>query len=1096
MKEKKYFILKSAALILGLVLIFAAAVNIFADTSATTDASSEISQETSDETGNETDSQSDDETEVISQSAQEGETCGDTEADFLEDGEANDSVSEGDVKKAGEIYDAFESVSSDTDRKARIINPEAEYAQTGIMPMSATGTTINLQVTEYRDYPNGIAGTDNYGVWKATEGNSTYIAACLNASKPGKQGVFTVQETDNEALKACLLMLPGNPLYQKAVETGDIKNIFGSLSEEYIYMYIHIASSVIYSGDYGTSGSSDPNWTADDYTYINQVVSFCGAIAANGGYLGISLSDYTLFTAYTGANTQTIGWVEGRPARDDLRITVNKKDTNGNPVAGAQFTVYGYSSSTGGYTAAVDTKTTDKNGRIVFSDLTDGSDLPKTANGLFLVRETGIPEGYEASAGYFNSYDQSDFEKFGGRLYYVPATGGDCPAYRDTDSITVIQEKNDDGIQLRLVFDHTGYFVSDVWSAAQKTGVETCWWTEDSAGSHTTLQSWHDDTQMSGGSKVWYRSFVSAETYMKFNGANYSVSSLNAHTYSSNRTNFIGKTSGSASGNVYGGNGGPDWTSDVTNGRFELYNYRRGDHTYLFRAVNTSSSSLTVTLSVWTDDGDTSDKITKQARVAAGGYTDIICEVGELDNLSLLKAAVNIGGAETVIQPVKTCEYKASVFINEKTEGYVYVRKISSVPGITDKNHCYSLSGAVYGIYTDPDCTDKAATLTTGLNGQSQTVKMDQGTYYIKEITASKGYQLDTKVYTVSISAENTEDNPAYIESKEIPLSVPASVRITKLWDGEKTQTLPLPEGTQFTFTFYGGMYDSVEEAENAVKNGEAEKREWIFESKYDEESGGCAALFDDAHKVSGDDFYIMDGKAALPYGTLVIEETKAAPGYTLSGTFKDAEGNVIASSDDDSRGFVYITHISDTKSGISVSGEYTSYDSPVRGRIKVIKYESDGKTPIQGAEFRLTASDGREAGVIKTGSNGEAVFDGLYPDVYTLTETAAPEGHTLLKDPVEIRLPMTLSAEEAQDAKLDVSEDGVIYVPGKSDANGETAEGYYLIMDQTYEIKNTPVFAMPQSGSSGTPEIIYLSAGLTGAAAVFVISGKRRNNR
>ena len=44
-----------------------------------------------------------------------------------------------------------------------------------------------------------------------------------------------------------------------------------------------------------------------------------------------------------------------------------------------------------------------------------------------------------------------------------------------------------------------------------------------------------------------------------------------------------------------------------------------------------------------------------------------------------------------------------------------------------------------------------------------------------------------------------------------------------------------------------------------------------------------------DAYKVSGDSFYMQDGKAVLPLGTLTVEETKAPNGYLLDGAYMQA---------------------------------------------------------------------------------------------------------------------------------------------------------------------------------------------------------------
>ena len=92
-------------------------------------------------------------------------------------------------------------------------------------------------------------------------------------------------------------------------------------------------------------------------------------------------------------------------------------------------------------------------------------------------------------------------------------------------------------------------------------------------------------------------------------------------------------------------------------------------------------------------------------------------------------------------------------------------------------NTQYSLAGAKYQLYTNAACTAAAkdangnnAVLTTGADGRANTLKMKPGTYYAKEVTASKGYKLDTKIYTLVVTASNTAAAPAMFTSPEPPL--------------------------------------------------------------------------------------------------------------------------------------------------------------------------------------------------------------------------------------------------------------------------------------------------------------------------------------
>lgn len=81
-------------------------------------------------------------------------------------------------------------------------------------------------------------------------------------------------------------------------------------------------------------------------------------------------------------------------------------------------------------------------------------------------------------------------------------------------------------------------------------------------------------------------------------------------------------------------------------------------------------------------------------------------------------------------------------------KGSFEVHKISSNSNITDGNGNYSLYGAVYGVYTDRNCTKLVGYITTNDKGVAK-AEVDVGTYYVKEYQASPGYLLDTNVYEV-----------------------------------------------------------------------------------------------------------------------------------------------------------------------------------------------------------------------------------------------------------------------------------------------------------------------------------------------------------
>ena len=68
--------------------------------------------------------------------------------------------------------------------------------------------------------------------------------------------------------------------------------------------------------------------------------------------------------------------------------------------------------------------------------------------------------------------------------------------------------------------------------------------------------------------------------------------------------------------------------------------------------------------------------------------------------------------------------------------------------------------------------------------------------------------------------------------------------------------------------------------------------RTWITKTIAETDSDGTThyiTKLGDAYKVSGDNFYMQNGKAVLPLGTLTVEETKAPSGYLLDGAYMQA---------------------------------------------------------------------------------------------------------------------------------------------------------------------------------------------------------------
>lgn len=70
-----------------------------------------------------------------------------------------------------------------------------------------------------------------------------------------------------------------------------------------------------------------------------------------------------------------------------------------------------------------------------------------------------------------------------------------------------------------------------------------------------------------------------------------------------------------------------------------------------------------------------------------------------------------------------------------------------------------------------------AGTLTTDASGNTVTLELRAGTYWRRELTAPKGYALDTGVYSFSVTAGNTTT----LSVSDNPQSDPVGVLLKKI---------------------------------------------------------------------------------------------------------------------------------------------------------------------------------------------------------------------------------------------------------------------------------------------------------------------------
>lgn len=283
--------------------------------------------------------------------------------------------------------------------------------------------------------------------------------------------------------------------------------------------------------------------------------------------------------------------------------------------------------------------------------------------------------------------------------------------------------------------------------------------------------------------------------------------------------------------------------------------------------------------------------------------------------------------------PGQTSEYQEGGWYNtinyvnipKEQNGKLKLKKVSANPSISNGNSCYSLAGAVYGVYTTKSgntVSGKVGNLTTTASGVSNTVTLETGTYYVKETKAAKGYALNDTVYTVTVTEGNTTFLGENGSVNDMPQHDPLSIILRKR-NGDTNIGLA---GARFTVRYY-----DVQMSTDPAKSGHSAERTWVFET----DSNG-RILFQSATKISGDDFYYVDGVRTMPTGTVTLQETSAPTGFLLNST-------------------VYVVQITSEGSGEIID----TYDDPIipntpkKGDVQIEKLDSElsteGLTGVQG---------------------------------------------------------------------------------------------------------------------------------------------------
>ena len=336
-------------------------------------------------------------------------------------------------------------------------------------------------------------------------------------------------------------------------------------------------------------------------------------------------------------------------------------------------------------------------------------------------------------------------------------------------------------------------------------------------------------------------------------------------------------------------------------------------------------------------------------------------------------------------------------------QGYAKLQKVTkSNKHLTDIcPEQYTLAGATYGIYSDSACTSSVGSFTTNASGVSNTVTLKPGTYYVKEVTAPKGYTVDTKVYPVTVTAGKTTT----VNVADEPIFDPLSLKIEKRIEEGADKNLSV-EGAEYTVKYYKSFLN-----ETQVKAA-TPFRTWVFKT----DKNGFFQMRD-KWKVGGDALFKNDkGNPVGLQGTYTIEETKAPRGLART------------------KGIISIQKVEfgrkNVLNSIVVLKDVTDIEKTQKINLHIQKKDAEtgeakpqGYGSFEGAEYSVFWYDPIEnieklIGKIVTDAFGKGSLKGLRPLVYKIKETKAPKGY-LLDETVKL---IKAGVKEINTAEFDYS--------------------------------------------------------------------------
>lgn len=343
-----------------------------------------------------------------------------------------------------------------------------------------------------------------------------------------------------------------------------------------------------------------------------------------------------------------------------------------------------------------------------------------------------------------------------------------------------------------------------------------------------------------------------------------------------------------------------------------------------------------------------------------GKLSSVLCITGS-------NALQDLGYGKYAIDPDKT----VNLTIKWEAAAQIQLQKIDSETGNKTPQGGGSFENAVYGVYTDANCTVPAqdiqgntVTLTTDASGLTPASGlMPFGTVYLKEITAPSGYCLSTEVLTAVLPGTSGDPLNVVVTAKEEVIRGDFEIiKFGQTGQGEDPEIKRPLKDVEFTLTHQ--------------KTGE---KVVIVTDK----NGRATTIDTDKYP-----------RGQLAYGKWQVQETKTPIGFKPIASF-----------------IIDITNQGEVKS-------YIAEDKRIFGAIRLVKIDqSTGKVILRkNTEFKIVNKDtGKDVvftqyypniqkiTTLKTDETGQCMLpEKLNYGRFQLVELKAPEGYLLNPNPVE----------------------------------------------------------------------------------------------